>query len=419
MVVIIIFEKCLIAKTAKVTKMQKKPTKKWKPLPLTIVELQKLGSRFLRMTSQEVMNVAEALYTKGWISYPRTETDQFDRGMNLRALVDKQQQDGRWGPFAQGLMNGGFNQPRNGRNNDKAHPPIHPVNYVAPNALENDNQRKVYEFVVRRFLACCSEDAVGEATDIEIDYGGETFAAHGLTVIARNYLDVYPYDKWESSQNLPQYSVGETFEPKEATMQDGKTTAPSYLTEPELIGLMDANGIGTDATMAEHIAKIKEREYVMARPKGGGAAGGNGAAARGGGRGRGRGRGGRGGRGGAAAQNNAGGGGGGAGGGVQEFIPTTLGIALIEGYDNVGFETSLSKPFLRKEVWRAVWVEVGLTTNARQMEVQMKAICEGRSSRNDVVQQNLEQYRAVFNRTSQQINVLKAVSFQSRKHINF
>lgn len=40
----------------------------------------------------------------------------------------------------------------------------------------------------------------------------------------------------------------------------------------------------------------------------------------------------------------------------------------------------------------------------------MKAICEGRSTRNDVVQQNLEQYRAVFQRTTQQINVLKAVS---------
>jgi DNA topoisomerase-3 len=44
------------------------------------------------------------------------------------------------------------------------------------------------------------------------------------------------------------------------------------------------------------------------------------------------------------------------------------------------------------------------------MEVQMKAICEGRSTRNDVVQQNLEQYRAVFVRTQQQINVLKDVS---------
>jgi DNA topoisomerase-3 len=355
MAVTIIFEKCLIAKTAKVTKMTKKPTKKWKPLPLTTVELQKMGSRFLRMTSQEVMTTAEALYTKGWISYPRTETDQFDKVMDLKKLVEKQQQDNRWGNFAQALMGGGFNQPRNGRNNDKAHPPIHPVNYVAPAQL-NDSEKRVYEFVVRRFLACCSEDAVGEATDIDIEWGGETFRTHGLIVLARNYLDVYPYDKWESSQALPMYTVGEAFELKEATMLDGQTSAPSYLTEPELISLMDVNGIGTDATMAEHIAKIKEREYVMARPKGGGgAAGGNSATSRGGGRGRGRARGGaRGGRGGAAAQN-----GGGAAGGVQEFIPTTLGIALIEGYDNVGFETSLSKPFLRKEVrycgHRAAW----------------------------------------------------------------
>ncbi|KAF2621244.1 DNA topoisomerase III [Macroventuria anomochaeta] len=388
MAVTLIFEKCLISKTAKVIKMAKKPTKKWKPLPLTTVELQKMGSRFLHMSSQDVMKVAEELYTKGWISYPRTETDQFDRGMDLRSIVSRQTQDGRWGNFAQNLMNGGFNQPRNGRNNDKAHPPIHPVNYVASNALNSENERKVYEFVVRRFLACCSEDAVGEATDIEIDYGAEIFHAHGLRVIARNYLDVYPYDKWESSQQLPHYTVGETFEPTEVNMLDGKTSAPTYLTEPELIALMDVNGIGTDATMAEHIAKIQEREYVIARPKGGAAGNaGNGA---GRGRGRGRGRGGaRGGRGGAAAGHN--GGGGAAAGGVQEFIPTTLGVALIEGYDNVGIETSLSKPFLRKE-----------------MELQMKAICEGRTTRNDVVQQNLDQYRAIFNRTVQQINVLKS-----------
>lgn len=51
-----------------------------------------------------------------------------------------------------------------------------------------------------------------------------------------------------------------------------------------------------------------------------------------------------------------------------------------------------------------------MPANPLQMELQMKAICEGRTTRNEVVQQNLEQYRAVFNRTVQQINVLKSVS---------
>lgn len=53
----ILFEKCLQAKKAKITKLERKPTSKWKPLPLTTVELQKLGSMFLRMESQRVMKV--------------------------------------------------------------------------------------------------------------------------------------------------------------------------------------------------------------------------------------------------------------------------------------------------------------------------------------------------------------------------
>lgn len=78
---------------------------------------------------------------------------------------------------------------------------------------------------------------------------------------------------------------------------------------------------------------------------------------------------------------------------MQQFIPTTLGVALIEGYDNIGLETSLGKPFLRKE-----------------MELKMKEICAGTKSRNDFVQETLEQYKGVFVRTQQQVAVLRAVS---------
>jgi DNA topoisomerase-3 len=391
-IVVILFERCILAKIAKVTNISTKPTSKWKPLPLTTVELQKNASRFLRMNSQQAMSVAETLYNKGFISYPRTETDRFDRGMNLRALVEKQVQDQRWGNFAQGLMQGGFKQPREGRNDDKAHPPIHPVTWVATASLSPEEGR-VYEFVTRRFLACCSEDAKGQATDVEIQYGEEFFGAHGLVVLERNYLDVYPYENWTSSQTLPRFVQNETFEPTEAMMTEGKTSAPSYLTEPDLIALMDANGIGTDATMAEHIAKIKERNYVFTRPVGGGRGGGNHdannalpARGRGGSRGAAAPRGG---RGGAAA------GGGARSGGIEEFIPSTLGVALVDGYDKMGFEISLSKPFLRKE-----------------MELRMKDICEGRLTRAAVLRDSLRQYRSVFDQSRERIDILKAVSLR-------
>lgn len=55
--VTVMLERCLTAKNAKVTKVTKKPTSKWRPLPLTTVDLQKMGSKYLRMDSQKVMQV--------------------------------------------------------------------------------------------------------------------------------------------------------------------------------------------------------------------------------------------------------------------------------------------------------------------------------------------------------------------------
>ena len=387
-VVVILFERCITAKTAKVTKVLEKPTKKFKPYPLTTVELQKAASSWLRMNGQEAMTHAESLYNKGFISYPRTETDRFDKGMNLRALVEKQVPDSRWGGYAQNLVDGGFKQPREGRHDDKAHPPIHPIAHCDPGAL-NANESRVYEFVTRRFLACCSDDAKGQQTDVELEYGDEVFHTHGVIVLERNYLDVYPYQNWNNSVMLPRFILGERFEPTEAMMTDGQTSAPGYLTEPDLISLMDANGIGTDATMAEHIAKIKEREYVFTRPKGGG--GRNNAAPAAERRGRGGRGGGRGGRGGNAARGGESGGGG--GGGLEEFIPSTLGVALVDGYDRMDFDISFSKPFLRKE-----------------LELRMKAICEGRTTRNEVMRDSIRQYKRVFMDSQQRASVLKSVS---------
>lgn len=389
MTAVILYERCLAAKMAKVTKVQEKPTRKFKPLPLTTVELQKAATRLLRMSGQQAMTIAETLYNRGFISYPRTETDRFDKGMNLRALVQKQTPDQRWGPFAQGLVGGGFQQPREGRHDDKAHPPIHPISYAAPSVLNYDEGR-LYEYVVRRFLACCSEDAKGSATDIDLQYGDELFTAHGVIVLERNYLDVYVYEKWNDTAELPKFTVGEQFEPTEAMMTEGKTGPPSYLTEADLIALMDANGIGTDATMAEHIQKIQDREYVATIDRSGGAGGNDEgdsepeAPASRGGRGRGRVRGrGRGGRGGGGAS-------GGRRGGIKVFVPTQLGVALILGFDRMNFETSLGKPFLRKE-----------------MELKMKAICEGRLNKEVMLRESISQYREVFMQSQERLSVLK------------
>ncbi|OLL26150.1 DNA topoisomerase 3 [Neolecta irregularis DAH-3] len=348
LIVMILYERCLESGPARVASVIKKPASKWQPLPLTTVELQKQGSRFLRLSSKIIMDHAEKLYQKGFISYPRTETDQFDKEINLQALLGKQTENQEWGQYAQRLLEGEFKSPRRGRNNDKAHPPIHPIAHLAPSGAGiSSDMYKVYTFIARRFIACCWDDAKGNRTTVEIDWFGERFTAQGLVVLQKNYLEVYNYEKWESSEELPPFMQGEIFVPTVAEMVEGKTNAPTYLTEPDLIAMMDANGIGTDATMADHIAKIEDRKYIFKQPR----------------------------------QN-----------GVMELRPSTLGAALIEGYDQMNFEQSLGKPFLRKD-----------------METKMKDICEGRRTRDGVVREELERYREVFAKVSRNLNILREV----------
>lgn len=74
------------------------------------------------------------------------------------------------------LLDGAFERPRNGKNNDKAHPPIHPTSHAN---LEGDDKR-VYDLVVRRFLACCSSNAKGMETTVEIEIVEEGFTAKGM-----------------------------------------------------------------------------------------------------------------------------------------------------------------------------------------------------------------------------------------------
>ncbi|XP_078042704.1 topoisomerase 3-alpha isoform X2 [Augochlora pura] len=329
----ILLETCLEDPNATVEKVTSKPKSKWRPLPLDTVELEKQGSRKLHLSAKETMKIAEKLYTQGLISYPRTETNIFPKELNLVPLVNQQVDSSNWGSFAQQLLQEGLN-PRQGKKSDQAHPPIHPTKFS--NNLQG-NEGKVYEFVVRHFLACLSKNAEGRETTVEIDIAGEKFVTNGLQIIERNYLNVYIYEKW-SDKEIPVYEEGQTFRPTSINMVQEETSPPQLLTEADLITLMDKFGIGTDATHAEHIDTIKSRQYVGLIDG-------------------------------------------------KHLMPGKLGIGLVMGYDNMGFQ--MSKPNLRAD-----------------LENNLKLICERQKNPNDILQSQINKYRDVFKIALERANLI-------------
>ncbi|PKI79440.1 hypothetical protein CRG98_000187 [Punica granatum] len=295
---VILYEMCVEEPSATVTKVRQQEKHKYPPHPLNTIELEKRASRYFRMSSEHTMKVAEELYQAGFISYPRTETDNFSSGTNLHAIVQEQLEHPVWGPYAQRLLEPGsglWRNPSNGGHDDKAHPPIHPTKFSAGENNWSQDHHKLYELVVRHFLACVSQPAVGAETTVEIDIAGEQFAASGRVIIAKNYLDVYRFESWGGSV-IPTYLPGQQFVPTTLTLDSGVTRPPPLLSEADLLNCMDKAGIGTDATMHDHIKKLLDRFY-------------------------------------ATKDHNT------------RFSPTNLGEALVMGYDDMGYK--LWKPNLR------------------------------------------------------------------------
>lgn len=334
-----VYEALVAQPVALVETVEKRPTWKRKPLPLTTVELQKRASRWLRVSSEQTMKAAESLYNKGVLSYPRTETNKFKEGTDLLALVKLHESSPQWGDYvSQTLLGsaGKYESPRHGNADDQAHPPIHPTKSMPLASIMDDVERKVYELVTRHFLACCSKDAVGHQTTVRVRVGGEGFSTSGLMIAERNYLDIYKYETWSASA-IPVYQQGDAFAPSALTMAAGETAPPPLLSEADLISLMDTNGIGTDATIAEHIKTILKREY-------------------------------------AEKVNNG-----------MQFKPTMLGLALVLSYEHMGLD--LAKPALRAAVrgefrlerWNTAWmswVERGCaTTLSGSRYLRLECVC--------------------------------------------
>ena len=243
------------------------------------------------------MQHMEKLYNKGFLSYPRTETTRYNPTINLFQIVNNLCTNNEFGDYAKRVANKElWAGPKRGKHDDNAHPPIHPVKNADKNSL-TDPEWKIYDMLARHFLATISKDAELYETAVKVGMGGEFFNAKGVAIEKLNWLEVFHWDK-QMENELPNFTEGQTFKPAELKMNEGATVPPKHLTEADLITKMNDNGIGTDATIHEHVKNVQEREY-------------------------------------ARKQNIF-------------LVPTRLGLSLVEVYAKMGID--LYKPYLRAQM---------------------------------------------------------------------
>ncbi|XP_073169832.1 DNA topoisomerase 3-beta-1 isoform X4 [Lepidochelys kempii] len=171
-----------MAREAKVESVSKKEKAKQRPLALNTVEMLRVASAALGMGPQHTMQIAERLYTQGYISYPRTETTHYPENFDLKEPLRQQTNNPYWAETVKALLSEGVNRPRKGHDAGD-HPPITPMRAATEAELGGDGWR-LYEYITRHFIATVCADCKYLQTTISFIIGPEHFTCVGKMVIS-------------------------------------------------------------------------------------------------------------------------------------------------------------------------------------------------------------------------------------------
>jgi DNA topoisomerase I len=233
------------------------------PTPYNTTAFSTDASSRLGITPASAMRIAEDLYMDGFISYPRTDNTVYPPSLPVRELVNSLVRIKEFSAAA-GLIEGQLT-PTRGKKETTDHPPIYPTQAVHPGALEGP-KRRVYELVVRRFLATFSPPMITESTRADIEAGSQTYFVRGSVVVDPGYAGIYTYAR-SADEEIPKLVEGQALElDGEPWAVDKETQPPGRISQAKLIEMMEERGLGTKATRADIIQKLFDRGYVYGNP---------------------------------------------------------------------------------------------------------------------------------------------------------
>ena len=252
-----------LAETATVTEVKQKSASRPPTTPFNTTSFLTAAAN-IGFAPSRAARLAEDLYTDGYISYPRTDNTVYPRSLDLREVLGFLKRVDGVGQHAEKLLAQEKLSPTRGKKETTDHPPIYPTGYASKKALRDD-QWKIYQLVVRRFLATLMGPAKTLRTTLRFDSGGETLVTGGTVVTEEGWLGVYPYSR-RADEEIPNLSEGEVVKVVSAEVLAKETQPPGRYGAGRLINVMEDLGLGTKATRPNIIQNLYDRGYVHDDP---------------------------------------------------------------------------------------------------------------------------------------------------------
>lgn len=256
-------EACQTA-TFSIADITRKPVRRSPAPPFTTSTLQQEAARKLGYSVSQTMRIAQMLYESGLITYMRTDSfnlSELALGTAKETIVNTYGE--KYHKFRQ------YHTKSKGA--QEAHEAIRPT-YIAHAEIQgSDQEKRLYDLIRKRTIACQMADAALERTTISVSIDGmkEKFVATGEVVLFDGFLQVYKESTDDENENesenklLPQVNLHEVLQMKGITATERFTQRPARYTEASLVRQLEELGIGRPSTYAPTIQTVLNRGYVV------------------------------------------------------------------------------------------------------------------------------------------------------------
>jgi DNA topoisomerase-1 len=229
--------------------------------PFNLTGLQMEAYRLHGMNPARTLQIAQSLYLGGLISYPRTSSQKLPDAINYKEILEKLAKQ----YHVEKLIT--KNKPIEGVKTDSAHPSIYPTGEMQQ---MNEDEEKIYNLVVRRFLCLFCDDAIIDNKTItakitlnrkiegQENLGVLTFNTKGAEVKKKAWLDIYPYKIKEIE--LPDMN-GEV-KIIDSRTEEKETQPPKRYSPASIVSELEKRNLGTKATRAAIVETLYDRGYV-------------------------------------------------------------------------------------------------------------------------------------------------------------
>ncbi len=271
----------LQGKELKVTDVHKSAKKTFSPGLYDLTELQRDANQTFGYSAKETLNIMQRLYENHKVlTYPRTDSRYI--GSDVVPTIKERLKACNQGPYKAYIPRLLRSEIRGNRSfvDDKKvsdHHAIIPTEEAAIFSNMTNEERKIYDLVVRRFLSVLYPPFEYEQTSLKAEIGGEIFAAEGQMILSPGWKEVYEdsSSSLNTGSSLPSLKKGDVLSPDQIVLTSGKTTPPARFTEATLLSAMEnplkymesqdsrerkvlseTGGLGTVATRADIIEKL-------------------------------------------------------------------------------------------------------------------------------------------------------------------